>query len=313
MLAIFKWAVIIGLVCFFGFILFHTIVTLWQIVLAGLLLYSIIAIWEVTKLSRRIRLLISFILVGISAGLLSWFFCHISDPVPIWSAFFWFAFFWFVFSIVAAIVLHLIPIGKRISVRKRNTYLIVSMLLAITLFVVVIVHSPGSENIVQKTETPNVVKEQKQEAEQAIVEQKRKDQINKENLEGQQYVDKVMKDAEELHAKVVKELVDGSIPLDYEHLMRYPEKCYGKVYEVHGKVLQLFEKEECFTVIVDNNPKQIVIIQRLAKKNDARILADDNLIIYGTFRELKPFKFVVGGERSIPLIRGQVIKNLSVN
>lgn len=163
----------------------------------------------------------------------------------------------------------------------------------------------------QKVAAENAAKQQKKDkelAEKAALEKKR----------AQEEADKIAlekKRAEEAmqRAQREKEQLLSAPYLNFQELSRYPDRYFGKPVQFYGKVVQVMEEGSKVQMRVSTRQSSIgwfddlvlVIYQR--GRDEARILEDDMLRVYGRYQGIIKYKAVMGNEVSIPSIDAKIV------
>lgn len=89
------------------------------------------------------------------------------------------------------------------------------------------------------------------------------------------------------------------LTMDYKSVLRTPDKYRNNNYVLTGSVLQVVSEENGYIdFLLDCGNDEIVWVNY--KKEDFRILEDDNISIYGTFYFLYDYTSVLGVKKTVP-------------
>lgn len=102
--------------------------------------------------------------------------------------------------------------------------------------------------------------------------------------------------------------------LDYKAMSRDPGTYEGNLYKFDGKVLQVMEQSQSngttrvsLRVASKGRYDDVVYVVYIRGADEARILEDDKVTVYGTSEGLYSYETVMGAEVTIPMIRADSV------
>lgn len=103
-------------------------------------------------------------------------------------------------------------------------------------------------------------------------------------------------------------------PLNYTDILRNPDSVKGTTFSLSGSVFQIIKQEDNIVefLLYTGFADEYVKILYFYKNEDARILENDKLTVYGTFYVLYDYVSTLGTNHTIPQISAEFIENNSI-
>lgn len=98
------------------------------------------------------------------------------------------------------------------------------------------------------------------------------------------------------------------LSMDWENVMRNPDKLWGTTYSFTGTVFQIISEQDNRTELllsIDND--KYIHVSYIYKESEPKILENDTLTVYGTFYKLYKYTSVLGTKQSVPSIIAELI------
>lgn len=103
--------------------------------------------------------------------------------------------------------------------------------------------------------------------------------------------------------KSVEEIRKSAKSISYKELARYPDKYKDQIIKFSGKVVQSIDESGSFTLRVaqNDNSDQMFLVAYLPT-NDARILENDEVTVYGSYDGVQSYTSTLGAQITIPSV-----------
>lgn len=160
---------------------------------------------------------------------------------------------------------------------------------------------PGTQADAKGQELKKAAQDEIAKAEEA----KRKEEERKKQEEEKKKQEEAAKKAEEERIKAEKEAQGYETGITYDQLARYPDEYIGEKVKFNGKVLQVMNDGDSYTIrLAVDSIYDTVIMGYFAKSamTKGKILEDDIITIYGTSGGDYSYKAVMGNEITVPLV-----------
>lgn len=96
------------------------------------------------------------------------------------------------------------------------------------------------------------------------------------------------------------EIQKRALEIPYDYIARYPEKYTGKIIRIEGKVIQVQQSGDNYTLRVYKNGDSSDDVIINAKISGARVLENDEIIYFCRYEGLKTYTTVLGASRTVP-------------
>lgn len=103
--------------------------------------------------------------------------------------------------------------------------------------------------------------------------------------------------------KSATELRKSAKSIAYKELARYPDKYKNQFIKFNGKVVQSIDNSGSFTLrVAQNEDYNQMFLVSYVPLNDARILENDSITVYGTYQGVQSYTSTLGAEITIPYV-----------
>lgn len=104
--------------------------------------------------------------------------------------------------------------------------------------------------------------------------------------------------------------INACVTVQYKDVERNPEQYKGKKIKVSGKVIQVMESGSSVTLRVSDarDSDNIWYVTYKRSENEARILEDDNITLYGECRGVVTYTTILGSSVTIPGVNAVIIE-----
>ena len=108
----------------------------------------------------------------------------------------------------------------------------------------------------------------------------------------------------------IEEFINSCYEVEYDELMRYPEKYENEHVIIKGTVIQVIGTENyCeYRISTRNNYDDVVFVSHVRNDIDPRLLEDDKVVIFGLSEGLITYESTAGYDITIPKVYASIIE-----